>query len=155
MRQRRVLADLDAGEARESEPSVRGVDQAARLVLCHPRLKRVVHRLVAGERHLAGQAHQLDFMCVLDHPAPGRDRRGARQRQRGRRRRDTVREDKFHRLFDTDAARRQAAVLQPLRDAFERAFVFLPGRDIGVLQRAERQLLARAIFLEAWRHDVR
>ena len=51
-------------------------------------------------------------------------------------------------LLDADAAGSDAALLQPVRDALERAFVLLPDRDVGVLDRAAGELFARAIFFE-------
>ena len=56
--------------------------------------------------------------------------------QRRRRAADAVGEDELRRLLDADAAGGDAAILQALRDALERALVFLPDRDVGVRHRA-------------------
>ena len=125
-------------------------DQAADVVLRHPGSRALVDGLVDFQRRLRREAHQLDLVRVLDHPAAGRDRRRADDLQLRRGAGDAVGEHELDGLLDAEPAGGDAAILQSLRDAHERALVFLPGADVGcaAAERAERDLLARAIFLE-------
>ena len=150
-----VLAHLHADVAGETESRVRGVDQAAHVGLRHARGQRAVDRLVRRVCHLRRQAHQLDLVGVLDHPAACRHRGRTHEAKRRGGGGDAVGKDERRRLLDADASRGGVAILQPLSDTLEGAFVLLPRQHIGIGDRSERELLVGSIVLEGGTHAER
>src|SRR5262249_15529624 len=110
--QRGVFADLHAGKAGEPEASVRRADQVAAVVLGHARLQCPEHGLIALQRDVTGEPHQIELMLILDHAAAGGDRRRARDVETRRRNRDAVGEHELRRLLDAEPSGRDAAILQ-------------------------------------------
>ena len=77
VRQRRILADLDAGIAFEAEAGMGGRHQHGKIVLRHAGLQGFVGGLVGRQRDLIGQQHERQLVLALDHAAAGGDRSGA------------------------------------------------------------------------------
>src|SRR3989442_11686121 len=152
MRQRRVRIDLYAGETRKPQPVVAGPHQRPDLTLRHSFRQRAVHCLVGLERDMRGEAHQLELVRVLDHPAACSDRRRTGEMEPGCRTGNAVAEYELRRLLDAEVSRADTAIFEPLRHALERALIFLPRPHVGPGERTERELLARAIFLERGTH---
>ena len=124
-------------------------DQAREVVLRHALTQRRVRRGVGSEGDFRREAHQRQLVRVLDHPAAGRNRRPADELHARRGAGDAVGEHELRRLFDADAAGRDAAVAQALGDERVRALVLVPRADVEVPgERRTRELFARAVFLE-------
>ena len=147
MRQRRVRIDLYAGETRKPQPLVGGAHQRPDLTLRHSFRQRAVHCLVGLERDMRGEAHQLELVRVLDHPAACGDRRRTGEMEPGCPSGDAVAEHELRRLLDAEASRADTAISEPLRHALEGALIFLPR-----LVFESRVKVARAIFLERGTH---
>ncbi len=92
-------------------------------------IDRVVDLQSGGVRHL----HQLDLVGVFDHPAAGADggaKHDLRLRCRGG---DAVAPDELCRFLNADRAGAEAAILEPSGDERVRAFIFVPGANVGVI----------------------
>ena len=120
-------------------------DVVAQIALRHPLAQRREPGFVGGDRHVVRALHQRDLRGRLDHAAAGGDRIGADVIERRRFGLDAVHDEEAQPLLDADAAGRDAAILEDLRDRAVRALVFLPGADVG----AELDQLARPRLLEA------
>ena len=150
MRKRRVLADLNACVAGESDAAICLRDQIRDCVLRHTGLKRFVDRLVDRERRVIREPHQRKLVRILDHAAAGDDGCAADDLQLWRSLCDAVGPDELRRFLDAEDARAGAAIPQAGRDESVRAFVLVPGADVraAAAEWAERDLFACAILFE-------
>ena len=154
MRQRRVLAHLDAGAAGKAEPLVRRRDEIRELVLGHPVGERLPRRLVGLERHLGRQPHQRQLVLIFHHAAPGRDRRAARYADRRRRGGNHVREDEADGFLDPQRPAGDAGITESPRHERRGAFVLLPRHNPGVgAEWPGARLLQGALLLEPGRDN--
>src|SRR5205085_11943925 len=101
------------------------------------------------ERHLIRQAHQIEFVLSLDHPAARGDRSCARDIYLGRGLSDAIAEYEGSALLDPDSSAADAAILESSSDQTIRILILLPGADICIVAaRAVGNLLARPLLFE-------
>ena len=149
MRQSGVLVDVQARVAFESNAVITGSNELLHIGGCHSGMKRLRHGAVDEESSATGEAHTVEFVRALDHPATGRDGSGGDEPQVRVGGANAFREDKGHMLVETDGAGGEAPGFESVAEKSKRAFILLPGEDVAVAgQRTGGEKLVRAAFLE-------
>src|SRR5581483_5254166 len=149
VRQRGVRPYLNAGSAAEAQAAVRFRDEFFHVALGHAFPQRAPCGFVGFEGDLRGQAHQLEFVRVLDHAAAGGHGRGANQLERGGGFGDAVGENEFDGLLDSQCAAADAAVAEAAADERVRVVVLFPGEDLRVAgERSGFELLLQAALFK-------
>ena len=124
-------------------------DQLREPVLRHPLFERAVSGLVRLQRHIRGEAHQLQLVRILDDAASRGDGRGADNIECRRGATGSEAEDEADRFLDPQRAAPHPPLPQPGRDQRVGVLVLLPGQDFRRAgQRPLRDLLHRPPLLE-------
>ena len=128
------LAEQDDAEGRRpvrAEPAVRLGDEGRDLVRGDAGAQDAGGRRLDPQRDVEGGLQQRDLRVRLDHPAAGRERRGADELERVARAAQPVEDEERGRLVDRDDAAVVAHAAHDVDDQGGRVLVLLPGADVA------------------------